>query len=670
MATFCLLPKHVEKFKKALVSKEINPVELAEMTSEQRRDFLANYVGKENATQVNALFESKLLLKNQKAGYISWAKRVSGISPAIRRDLISRIEKMDKILSPAEEEQFLNDLASTRLGFNVTQEEAKTIFELSKKMQDLRAKANEKGIFPTKEDRLNYGWSAVQLEDYVQDLKLRARELSFRQNPIRKTGQVLLEVPSTLKSIVASLDNSFFGRQGIKTLWDVRTSHIWIKNFSKSWLDIGRELGGTDAMKVIRAEIYSRPNQLNGKYKAGNYGLDVLTEEAFPSALPEKIPVLRRLYRASQSAYNGGALRLRADLADRLITLAEKHGVNTLDPKQAQGLGHLVGSLTGRGSLGLTPSQAKTINVLFFAPKFLKANFDTLTAHQFDSKATPFTRGEARKNLLSIVATLTAILTIAKLLDPDSVDEDPRSTNFGKIKIFGLWTDLTGGMGSMIVLASRLIPSMHNGEFGQWSRSSSGKYTKLGEQGYGSRNALDVIYDYISGKFSPALGLLRDYWKGRTFDGDPFVFPDSIFNQSKPIPIQSFESFMENPDAESVIGSMILEGLGFSVSSYSVTEENWENKTSKEMLQFKDKVGDAKFKEANERYNQLYYEWFKETGKSEEYKNLSEEGKADLIKKAKEDIKDTVFKEYKFKYKSTDSKKDKKEEKLIDKLRP
>ena len=121
MATFCLTSDKVLAFKKGLKNREIDPQKLMNMTSEERRSFIAKFVGQDNAKDVNSLFESKLLLKNQKAGMISWAKRVAGITPEVRRDLLSKIEKLDKVLDPAEQNVFLQDLASKRLGLEITQ---------------------------------------------------------------------------------------------------------------------------------------------------------------------------------------------------------------------------------------------------------------------------------------------------------------------------------------------------------------------------------------------------------------------------------------------------------------------------------------------------------------------------------------------------------------------
>jgi len=565
--SFCLTIQEKNKFKESLRNREIDPAKLSNMTSLERRAFLEKYVGKENAKTVNALFESKLLLKNQKAGFITWAKKVSGISVKTKMDLLSKIERMDKVLDPAEGEQFLQDLASARLRLDITQEEAKTIADLSKKVVDSRSKADSNGIFSSEIDRITYGTNQYILEEYINGLKLEAKNLSFRENPVKKTITSIGEIPGVLKSMVSTLDNSFFGRQGIKVLYT--KPMIWGKAFLKSWVDMGRTLKGKDAMAVIKADIYSRPNALNGKYKAGNYGLDVLSEEAYPSSLPERIPLLGRIFKAAETAYNGAALRMRADLADKYIAIAEKQGINTLNKTEAEGIGNLVTSLTGRGNLGKADVLSKEANVLFFSVKFLKSNFDTLVAHSILSgKATKFTKKEAAKNLLRLVAVIGTILTTAKIIDKDSVQEDPRGTNFGKIKIFGKWTDITGGMSSLVTLASRIVPTVHDGQWGFWSMNANGKWTNLTEGKYGQQNAMDVVDNFWQGKLAPLSGVVRDIWKGQTYGGLPITIWGELRNITFPMSTTNLMELMNDPNAKSVVGSMILDGLGFSVSTY------------------------------------------------------------------------------------------------------
>src|SRR3990167_1117876 len=121
---FCLPKEQTEKFIKALKEGVIDPGKLAELSSLERRSFLQKIVGEADAAEVNALFESKLLLKNQQAGMVSWAEKVAGLKPEARRGIIDKINKLEKVLSAEEEALFLEDLASKRMGIDVKFEDA------------------------------------------------------------------------------------------------------------------------------------------------------------------------------------------------------------------------------------------------------------------------------------------------------------------------------------------------------------------------------------------------------------------------------------------------------------------------------------------------------------------------------------------------------------------
>lgn len=672
MAAFCLRKEFVDKFLQGLREGAIDPGKMADMSSADRRAYLSKFVGEDSAKEVNALFESKLLLKNKQQGYITWAKKVAGITPEVRRDIISRIEKLQNVLDPKEEQQFLQDLASQRLRIDISPEEAKTLADLSKKNAESKAVWEEKlqeGLkknpdFVTKElwkkspARWQYGYDQVNLENYFNELKLNSRKISFKENPSKFIGEAIKNTPGIMKSLVATLDNSFFGRQGVKTLYTHPT--VWMRSFLTSWKDLAKQTfskgewykAGDDAvLDSIKADIYSRPNAINGKYKVGGFGLDVLSEEAFPTSIPERIPLLGRLFKASEVAYNGAALRMRADLADMLIKKAEDNGLNMLNPEDAKGVGSLVSSLTGRGSLGVLEPASGKINVLLFSVKFFKSNFDTLTAHLFDSKASGFVKKEAALNLLKIVGTIGTVLTIAKLINPNSVDEDPRSTNFGKIKIFGEWTDITGGMGSLVTLAARLVPTMHDGKLSLWQKSSSGKFTDLLGGQYGQQDAYDLLINTLfSNKLSPTAGILRDIWKGKNFQGQKPTLLNQLYSTTIPLSIQQMQSFMSDPSSSFALGSLILDGLGFSTNTLN-TSKDWSQNPTAAQQAFLNKVGQDKFTKANNEFNTAYNKWFNKTTQSYTFKKLSDGAQQALETNAKEKIQTQVFKKYGFVYK-------------------
>lgn len=680
---FCLTIDQENKLRDALVSGKLDPFKFSEMTSEQRRAVLEKFIDTENAANVNSLFESKLLLKNQVQGFKTWAKSLVGIKPKIKRDLLTKIERLNEIgvLDPADLKAFKEDLARTRLGFGVTFEEAKVINELSavrvesKEAWEAKIKENPKwqNTASDKEwkndpKRIDYGLKNVALGNYVDSLKLAAKsgKVRFVEAPIKSIVNTIKDSPKffndLFKSTMASVDDSFFGRQGIKNLYGTPAQkRIWVKSFAKSFVDIAVELRkakikGVRPMDMIKADIYSRPNAMNGKYKAGNYRLNVLHEEAIPTSLPEKVPVFGRLFRAAETAFSGGALRMRADLADMLISQMDAQKINTLDRKNAIPAGNFVGSLTGRGNLGRLTPIADKLNLVLWSARFFKSNVETVFApakfaatklglRTAKSEGAAFVEKKAAINMVSIAGHVAGLMMMADFLDPESIDEDPRSTNFGRVKIFGHWTDITGGMRTIAIMAARLVPTKRNGEWGVWKKATTGNWTNLTAGEFGKDDAVDVFMDaLLLNRLAPIASILRDYYRGEMFGGEPFDIKKSIVNSLIPLSIQNVND-VKDEKFEAVLAVGIAEFFGLGVSTYEF-QSNWSRSTSKEMKQFKKQVGEDIFKDANDSYNRAYNAWLDSVKEDSKYKELSEDGKKKLESNARSAIKKRILDEY------------------------
>jgi hypothetical protein len=404
-------------------------------------------------------------------------------------------------------------------------------------------------------------------KDYVSNLKMEAKKLTpkeFLTNP----GEWLNTIGGVTKSIAASMDNSFFGRQGMLTL--VSEPSIWLNNFAKSWGDMAKEIKGVDAMLPIKADIYSRPNAINGKYQAMKIDIGITSEEAYPSSLPEKIPLLGKLFKASESAYNGAALRIRADLADRMIAEAESMEINPTD-KDAK-LGEMINSMTGRGKVNLTPEYSKFVNVAFFSVKYLKSQIDMITAPlravktigKDAKKPGVYATRKAAKNMLKLISVIGGILALAKKLDPDSVEEDPRSTRFGKIwvgKNHDIAINITAGFSSLATLAARLIPTMHRGEWGFWYKTSKGKYIRLNTPKYGQPTWGQVLLNFFEGKTSPISRAIIDQTKGENFSGEKPTIENVAKNLLTPIPAQNFDELLKSSAGDDILFFSLLSGL-------------------------------------------------------------------------------------------------------------
>lgn len=585
---FCLPKEFAQKFTDALKSGKINPDELADMTSQERRDFLEPYVGKDDVHEVNAQLESKLILQDQKRGMVSWAKKVAGITPEVRADLITKINRIEKVLTPEDQNAFLEDLAAKRLGVEVTPEEAKTIADFARHITDLKDDWTGKN-WKSEESRLQYGATKVALQNYIDEIKLGkgaktlkgmvdAAAEEFKASKAGAIGKAIDKLAGITKGIQASLDNSALFRQGWRTLFT--DNGVWRKNAMQSFRDIAQQIGrnpsNNEVLNGVKAEIYSRPNAMNGLYD--KMKLDIgMNEEAYPTTIPEKIPLFGNLYKASEVAYTGFLYRMRADIADKYVKMADNAGIDMTDQKQVRSIGKLVNSLTGRGDLGKLEQVGKQINSIFFSPKNLWSQVEFLTAHQLDPSMSVFARKAAAVNLLKAVAGTALVLGTAQaILGKDAVELDPRSSDFGKIKIGDTRFDVTGGAASIVTLAARLLPLVA----GQKAYTKSGsKLTQInakdkkGNPAFGAKTGWDVVVDFATNKASPLASVMIDIMRGHDFSGNKPTPLNEAKNLFTPLPISNGIEVLKDPNGANPLLTMIADGLGIATNTYAPTKK-------------------------------------------------------------------------------------------------
>lgn len=592
---FCLMPDQINNFRQALKSKDIKVSDLLNMDTASRTEMLRKYAG-DNAKDVNLLFEQKLVLKNKMQGIKNWASKVGEIgrySPEKKVQIAAMMEdykakQAERTFNPKEEEAFLNDLADSKLGTHITRDEAKQVFGLTNVTGTLKQKFNPKtGKWATPQDGGAYGAAKVVMERYVEGLKSEnltiGQMLSNRYAEAKKTwgenrvktGTDLLK--DTIKTItdnsiafVASVDNSFLGRQGLNTL--LTHPSVWFDMAGKSFTDIYKTLvskHGGDAVKdALMAEAYSRPNYMNGNYTLAK--LIPKTEEQFPTSLPAKIPGIGRVFKASENAFTNSAIRARINTFDMLYDTAKKNGVDVTDKVQIEAIGKLINSVTARGDIGRL-GDGGLIRVVLWAPKMLKGNWDVLTAHTGGAGlATPFARQQARKNLIKIVSSTAAVAAIANALQPGSVETNPLSSDFMKIKVGNTRYDITGGKGSLVTLLARAITFK--------SKSSvTGKTKSLNSGKYGEKTLFDVGIDFLANKTTPAARAVINVAKGKDFDNKKPTAGSVTYDLLTPISIQNFVDNFYGPDADGSVAAVV----GSVVDVFGVNANTYKPRTGK-----------------------------------------------------------------------------------------
>jgi hypothetical protein len=325
-------------------------------------------------------------------------------------------------------------------------------------------------------------------------------------------------------------------------------------------------------------------------------------------------------------------------LTNATIAQAEKNGVDMLDRAEASAHAKVITAMTGRGELGKLSAIGRETNALFFSIRFLKSNFDTLTAHQFDKTMTPAAKALARKSLLRIVGGIGTVLTISKTLDPESTDLDPRSGKFGKICKGGHCYDITGGMGGLVRFAfTTLIPTMHDGKWGMWKyNQNTRKWTNLLEAGFGEETALDSIERFFEGKLSPLAGAGRDFFRGQNFSGDKPTFVNTTIGLITPISAEMFVEELQKGNSD-ILLAMLAESFGFSPSD--VTMRGYGAKWQA----LKEKVDNKTFNDALKTVTQRFNERADKLESTTRFERMTNEERSKELDKIRREETDRIF---------------------------
>jgi len=563
----CIPKSTIEKVKKALKSGDLPLSRLYEMDSKEMNAFFASYVGESLAPRVSAVFEEAIISSNKKA-FANVIKRT--FTPKQQTDLLGKVEKIDKLLTDKDIGAFKENFVSRKLGIEVTEAETQKLITMTKMVRDKLTAFDEKTLtWSSKKAQGEYGATRLAFEKYVNDLK--APTLPLKEVVKGKISEIkanikedvfkgvkgtlsdtLLTIADTSVSLVGSVDNSFIGRQGLTTLFTRPTA--WWSGAQNSFVDFYKTIKGKNMEDALWSSIYSEPLYINGELTKS--GIFPKFEEAYPTSLPERIPILGRLFKASKVAFEGSALRMRIGTYKILRDIAQKNKVEWSDA-QIKDVGKLVNSMTARGYSG---EGDRIIRLIMWAPKMLVADWNVLTAHTLGTGLdTAFARKQAGYNMIKVISSMASVMLISNAINKGSAETDPTSSDFGKIKVGNTRFGFTGSKGALIVLASRLIMN-------SMKSTTTGKITEFGK-GYKPTTRFSVLIDFLAGKANPPARAIIDWAKGMNFDFEKPTVLSTLEQTTVPITIQNAIDLKDDNSVQAVLG-VILDAVGINTSTY------------------------------------------------------------------------------------------------------
>lgn len=655
----CIIPSQLEAYRKAWKEKDLDIRKLIKMSTEDRTALFSKYAG-EDAKKMNTLFEEKLVLRNKVAGLKNFYDKTAeqGQYSKEKRDELAktlsdyRAKQQDRILNPKENEIFLNDLADKILGTEITREQSRVLWNMSSKIDDLFKNYDQKTEkWSTPESKAEYGATKVAYWKYTENIKSgnlsvkgMLEEWSSEINSIWKedkpkaVAKIISDFTKNLTNVLinstASFDNSFLGRQGALTF--IKSPKTWWNMADNSFKDIYKTFKGENPEDVLMADIYSDEDYINGNYEKAKLSFGI--EEEIPSRLLERAPIIGKVFKASDVAFTNSAIRARRGLFKIMKETNLKNNIELTD-SVLRDMGTIANAITARGKVGQIGSS-QIVKVVLWAPKMLKADWDILTGHTFGvGLETGFGRKNAAITVAQVVLITAAIAAIAKAMGAD-VEEDPTSSDFLKIVIGNthISPPFIRGMPQLITLMARTLE--------QQKKDSNGIITKLNDGSFNSSTIFDIGIDFLANKTTPPVGAVIAWTRGKDFKGHKPTISSTLSNFF-PISVKNFIGLKDESSTQAIIGSF-LDVFGISANTYE-KETNWSESNAKELVAFKERIGDIKFKEANDKFNKIINDWLKNIVKSDLYKNLSDDEKTKIVTKKKDEVKKLIYKEYNFK---------------------
>lgn len=378
--------------------------------------------------------------------------------------------------------------------------------------------------------------------------ELVARE--FSPSALSKYKHMLIETANIPRAVMSSFDISAPGRQGLVGL---------MRHPLVSGKELGpmlRSLKSEDYYHSWRQELEAHPNYELAE-RSGLALTDVEhtlanREEPFQSNYAERIPVVGHAVRGSGRAYNRFLVGQRFAIFNHLTDYAEKHG-HELGEKGLKDLAGYINSATGRGDLGRFERSAVGLNSIFFSPRLIASRLDFLRPDKY-MHLDPFVRRQKLRAAFQTAAAVSTLLYLGSRVAGVKVGVDPRSSDFGKMRIGNTRIDIGGGFNQYIRLAAQLA-------------SGEVKDTNTGELKHGE--GWNAFGRFARAKLSPTTSLLTDLATRTDYAGRKIDTKNEIVSRVTPLVLQDAYAVLHQTDSvPAALGAYAAGATGIGVQSY------------------------------------------------------------------------------------------------------
>lgn len=484
--------------------------------------------------------------------------------------LMNRMEELEKGIEPKDEKKKIRrNREIEELRKKIKEHDLTKLSDFKKRTEkqisDLEEKL-KKGDFEPEEKK-----PEVKLDDEALKLKNRLIELKQerekrlakleyeKKNKLEKAWDATVNVLGVPRTVMASFDASAPLRQGfvatvahpskaIPAFAEMFKQMFSQKRFDR-WLHDLKESPEYQVME--KSGLYvADPNTLHLSQK----------EEAFMTNLAERIPMVGRAIKGSERAYVSYLNKMRVDIfkqgVERLIADG-KTPENS--PEIYKALASFINNSTGRGELGKLEPAATVLNSVFFSPRLIASRLNLLNPLYY-TKMPKEVRIMALKDMAKTIGFGVTVATLSSLAGA-SVELDPRSPDFGKVKIGNTRYDIWGGFQQYVRVIAQLIS-------GSTKSSTTGKVTDLTKDD-AKKTRADVVGAFFRGKLAPVPGTIWDFTANKTVTGEKPTIENKAMDLFIPMIANDISDAWKDQGFKSIFTVGLPSSLGVGVSTYS-----------------------------------------------------------------------------------------------------
>lgn len=288
-------------------------------------------------------------------------------------------------------------------------------------------------------------------------------------------------------------------------------------------------------------------------------------EEAFGGSLAKKIPIIGTIVDKSDRAYVTYLNAMRVEVFREGVQKLKDAGMTFENAeKEYKALAEWVNVSTGRAAIGDTLEKAAPLlNAAFFSPRLIAARLKALNPVYY-AKLPKAVRVMALRDMAAFIATNAALAAMAKYSGLADVELDPRSSDFGKLKVGNTRYDIWGGFQQYVRVFTQILS-------GQKKSTGTGAIKELNGSGAFGETKADVAQRFVRGKLAPVPSMVWDFLADRTVTGEKVNMKDEAIQHFLPLIYSDVKDAMDDQGIKALFTVGLPSVFGVGVQTFKKT---------------------------------------------------------------------------------------------------